>query len=173
MITLVEWLTCHAIINRDPRLFEHPDLFSSCHFFGPKKFADIVKMINESNVMDRIQSNSQSSERILGYSTVTSSLQSDLNAVLKSYIGRQVLAKRRSINKTELQLTGTVVSTFIQKHIAYIVVQWHLNASKSVISLQQFIQGGQYWLVDRSDMASCINKSLSMKLKSRGAMKFT
>lgn len=132
--------------------------------------------------MDHIQTNTRSSEKILGYSAIASSLKADLVAVLRSYVGKQVLALRPpdsvpvSVRSPLVQqITGTVVNSFIEKEKAYVVVEWHVTASKTIISLQQFVQSGQFKVVERvtSASSSALSRPCPLQLKRRGVMKYT
>lgn len=173
--------------RRDPRLFEQPELFSSCHFFGPQKFGNMIKMMNEHHSMEQIKLKARSAQRVLGYGIAASSLQADLRAVLHSYVGKHVIAARRNsgtCSSSQLSSsTGTVVNSFIEKERAYVVVEWHFCASKSVIRLRDFVMNGQYRVLDRGTAASTRHthssgghghrRPSSAELKSRGVMKYT
>ena len=159
-----------------PRLFEHPDLFSSCSFFGPEKFAEIVRMINECNCIDRMKNNSRSSERLMDYSSIASSLQTDLMAVLDSYVGQLVSTKRpvtSSAKSVLSRVTGTIINSFIQKSVAYVVIEWHITARKTTLSLRQLLKSGQYSMSEKSVPFCNNHQSMNEKLKRRGVMKYT
>ena len=137
--------------------------------------------MNESNYMDHIKSNSRSSERILGYSTLASSLKADLLAVLHDYVGKRVLARhpQGSVSGPTQHAKGTIVNSFIEKDKAYVVVEWHLTASKTVIALQHFVQSGQFKVVEGgggtsggASSAGAVRPS-PYQLKRRGIMKYT
>jgi hypothetical protein len=142
-------------------------------------------MINEHHSMERIRTTSRSSQRILGYSAVASSLQADLRAVLRSYVGKQILSSRRATGSSGSgnngssgaaqalsTSSGTVVSGFIESDHSFIVVEWHASASKSVIRLREFLQSGQFRVLDSPSSSSSFRHPSSLELKRRGAMKY-
>ena len=171
------------VFSSDPRLFEHPSLFRSCHFFGPHKFAAIVKMINESSRTEQCRTRARCSERELGCSAATSSLKADLQAVLRSHVGKQVAARRPAGSvggPHSSHITGTVVNSFIEKNVSYLVIEWHITASKTIIALRQFMQSGQFRVLggssaqhasSPSSLAARLSPS-SARNKHRGAMKY-
>mmetsp|Transcript_24372 Transcript_24372/g.41287 ORF Transcript_24372/g.41287 Transcript_24372/m.41287 type:complete len:151 (-) Transcript_24372:1111-1563(-) len=150
----------------------------------------MIKMMNEHNSMEQLKLKARSAQRVMGYGIAASSLQADLRAVLHSYVGKHVIAARRNSGScTSSQLsssTGTVVNSFIEKEKAYVVVEWHLCASKSVIRLRDFVRNGQFRVLDSRGAASSAKhthsssqsgqgnrRPSSAELKSKGVMKYT
>lgn len=135
-----------------------------------------MKMVNTHHRQELIEAKAQSSRRLQGCTALASSLLCDLRSVLRGYVGRRVLARKPPgvvSGNSRQAVSGTVVNSFIEKEHAYVVVEWHTSANKTIISLRQLVESGDFTVEEAGQRNVLRSRGRPVRCsKGDGAMKY-